>query len=64
MCVEVGYFELVYDYVYEVVLIDLCDLYCNICDGLYMVLLVGVWMVLVVGFGGLCDDEGILFIDL
>ncbi|MGO9156082.1 glycoside hydrolase family 65 protein [Mycobacterium sp.] len=63
MCADVGHLELAHDYAYEAGLIDLRDLHSNTRDGLHMASLAGAWTALVGGFGGLRDDEGILFLD-
>ncbi|MGO8939045.1 MAG: glycoside hydrolase family 65 protein [Mycobacterium sp.] len=63
MCAAVGHMELAHDYAYEAALIDLRDLHSNTRDGLHMASLAGAWTALVGGFGGLRDDEGILFLD-
>jgi len=63
MCAEVGHLELAHDYAYEAALIDLRDLHRNTRDGLHMASLAGAWTALVGGFGGLRDDEGMLYLD-
>jgi alpha,alpha-trehalose phosphorylase len=63
MCAEVGHLELAHDYAYEAALIDLRDLHANTRDGLHMASLAGAWMAIVAGFGGLRDDEGILYLN-
>ncbi|KHO23637.1 glycoside hydrolase family 65 protein [Mycolicibacterium setense] len=63
MCADVGHLELAHDYAYEAALIDLRDLHQNTRDGLHMASLAGAWTALVAGFGGLRDDEGVLFLD-
>ncbi|MGV0808111.1 glycoside hydrolase family 65 protein [Mycolicibacterium setense] len=63
MCADVGHLELAHDYAYEAALIDLRDLHQNTRDGLHVASLAGAWTALVAGFGGLRDDEGVLFLD-
>ncbi|GAT00792.1 glycosyl transferase family protein [Mycolicibacterium fortuitum subsp. acetamidolyticum] len=63
LCAEVGHLELAHDYAYEAALIDLRDLHRNTRDGLHMASLAGAWTALVGGFGGLRDDEGMLYLD-
>jgi trehalose/maltose hydrolase-like predicted phosphorylase len=55
--------ELAHDYTYEAALVDLRDLHHNTKDGLHMASLAGAWTALVAGFGGLRDDEGLLYLD-
>jgi alpha,alpha-trehalose phosphorylase len=63
MCANVGHVELAHDYTYEAALVDLRDLHHNTRDGLHMASLAGAWTALVAGFGGLRDDEGILYLN-
>jgi alpha,alpha-trehalose phosphorylase len=63
MCANVGHVELAHDYTYEAALVDLRDLHHNTKDGLHMASLAGAWTALVAGFGGLRDDEGLLYLD-
>jgi alpha,alpha-trehalose phosphorylase len=63
MCAEVGHLELAHDYAYEAALIDIRDLHHNTRDGLHMASLAGAWIALVAGFGGLRDDDGVLWLD-
>jgi trehalose/maltose hydrolase-like predicted phosphorylase len=63
MCAEVGHLELAHDYAYEAALIDIRDLHHNTRDGLHMASLAGAWIALVAGFGGLRDDQGVLWLD-
>jgi trehalose/maltose hydrolase-like predicted phosphorylase len=63
MCANVGHVELAHDYTYEAALVDLRDLHHNTKDGLHMASLAGAWTALVAGFGGLRDDEGVLYLD-
>jgi alpha,alpha-trehalose phosphorylase len=63
MCAEVRHLELAHAYAYEAALIDLRNLQHNTRDGLHMASLAGAWIALVAGFGGLRDDEGVLWLD-
>jgi alpha,alpha-trehalose phosphorylase len=63
MCAEVGHLQLAHAYAYEAALIDLRNLQHNTRDGLHMASLAGAWIALVAGFGGLRDDEGVLWLD-
>ena len=63
MCANVGHVELAHDYTYEAALVDLRDLHHNTRDGLHMASLAGAWTALVAGFGGLRDDEGVLYLN-
>ncbi len=57
---EVGHLDLAYDYLGEVVLMDLHDLNHNTDDGVHVASLAGAWLVLVAGFGGMRDHNGVL----
>jgi alpha,alpha-trehalose phosphorylase len=50
---ELGHVDLAYDYLGEVVEVDLLDLHHNTRSGLHMASLAGAWTVLSAGFGGL-----------
>ena len=50
---ELGHVDLAYDYLGEVVEVDLLDLHHNTRNGLHMASLAGAWTVLSAGFGGL-----------
>jgi len=53
-----GHLDLAYDYLGEVVQVDLMDLHHNTRNGLHMASLTGAWTVLVAGFGGLRARQG------
>jgi alpha,alpha-trehalose phosphorylase len=58
LAAELGHLDLAYDYLAEVVQIDLHDLAHNTANGLHMASLAGTWTVLVAGFGGLRARAG------
>ncbi|HVW32330.1 MAG TPA: glycosyl hydrolase family 65 protein, partial [Acidimicrobiia bacterium] len=58
LAAELGHLELAYDYLAEVVQIDLYDLARNTLSGLHMASLAGAWTVLVAGFGGVRVRHG------
>jgi alpha,alpha-trehalose phosphorylase len=58
LAAELGHLDLAYDYLAEVVQIDLHDLARNTANGLHMASLAGAWTVLVAGFGGLRARAG------
>ena len=58
MAAELGHLDLAYDYLGEVVQVDLMDLHHNTRNGLHMASLAGAWTVLVAGFGGLRARNG------
>ncbi len=58
LAAELGHLDLAYDYLAEVVQIDLHDLAHNTRNGLHMASLAGAWTVLVAGFGGLRARSG------
>jgi len=57
---EVGHLDLAYDYLGEVVLMDLHDLNHNTEEGVHVASLAGAWLALVAGFGGMRDHNGVL----
>jgi alpha,alpha-trehalose phosphorylase len=57
---EVGHLDLAYDYLGEVVLMDLHDLNHNTEEGVHVASLAGAWLALVAGFGGMRDHDGVL----
>jgi alpha,alpha-trehalose phosphorylase len=58
LAAELGHLDLAYDYLAEVVQMDLHDLAHNTANGLHMASLAGAWTVLVAGFGGLRARAG------
>ena len=60
MAAEVGHLDLAYDYLGEVVLMDLYDLNSNTEEGVHVASLAGAWLCLVAGFGGMRDHNGVL----
>jgi alpha,alpha-trehalose phosphorylase len=60
MAAEVGHLDLAYDYLGEVVLMDLHDLNHNTEEGVHVASLAGAWLCLVAGFGGMRDHNGVL----
>jgi alpha,alpha-trehalose phosphorylase len=60
MAAEVGHLDLAYDYLGEVVLMDLHDLNHNTEEGVHIASLAGAWLALVAGFGGMRDHNGVL----
>lgn len=51
-------------YFFDVFFCDLVDIYYNVLDGVYVVLIGGVWGCFVYGFVGMCNDWENLCFDL